>query len=593
MNPRILEIFTQFVVRRKSVSPPSMPKMASSQSAWGVAFNECLVVPTITLYRVPNTDLSDHSIQTILEDTPSAEIPVPKDTPFRLFIFRDPPDIPDWAKYVAQLAERPLAIEEREAVGAILLVKPLARARVLYAVTWGIGRFHLRSSCVETDWGLRCALNLISGDKAGDRTWDPARVRAVRSKRVSQNTLIAEIQSSRKTTMDSFPFSADVDQLRRVTGTPTNASRFGSTISGGISIHIKRPDNATNLLALCRKIEHVHKSTDYQRHFGWIDNVSPVTDQATIAEVYDRVVAALKGDASHNLTLSPPTIVQWENVSKFSYQWGHKSEVVDEPSIDSFRQFLAKHDLLGPLSASALREKPKLSALDDANNRIQSWPISRCLSAEFRIGVNPYILDDGSLLDVAVNYLHELNNFTNEIASPNQSFPTMKGNEAEDKYNTRVSNSLPRAILLDRQTVKRRQATAIEVCDVATANRQLIHVKKGTSSSSLSHLFAQGVVSAELLHMDADFRNEVSKLLSSNAKRKRKGSGSARMRDFEWLYDTNFEPLRCEVVYAVMTGRPRRMRKEDLPFFSKVNLRMRCHELRRMGYKYSLTLVHV
>jgi uncharacterized protein (TIGR04141 family) len=59
------------------------------------------------------------------------------------------------------------------------------------------------------------------------------------------------------------------------------------------------------------------------------------------------------------------------------------------------------------------------------------------------------------------------------------------------------------------------------------------------------------------------------------------------------MFDKNFEPLKCEVVYAVMTGRPRGMRKEDLPFFSKVNLRMRCIELRRMGYKYSLALVPV
>jgi uncharacterized protein (TIGR04141 family) len=128
---------------------------------------------------------------------------------------------------------------------------------------------------------------------------------------------------------------------------------------------------------------------------------------------------------------------------------------VDEPSIDTLRQFLAEQQ-------------------------------------------------DGALLHVAVDYLRELNNFTRAIATPRLSWPTVKRNEAEDKYNARLSNALRDAILLDKRTIRRRQATAIEVCDVATENRQLIHVKKGTSSSSLSHLFAQGVVSAELLHMDAD-----------------------------------------------------------------------------------------
>jgi uncharacterized protein (TIGR04141 family) len=35
----------------------------------------------------------------------------------------------------------------------------------------------------------------------------------------------------------------------------------------------------------------------------------------------------------------------------------------------------------------------------------------------------------------------------------------------------------------------------------------------------------------------------------------------------------------------------RQINREQLPFFSKVNLRLRCDELRRMGFKYSLALI--
>jgi uncharacterized protein (TIGR04141 family) len=107
-----------------------------------------------------------------------------------------------------------------------------------------------------------------------------------------------------------------------------------------------------------------------------------------------------------------------------------------------------------------------------------------------------------------------------------------------------------------------------------------------TSSSSLSHLFSQGVVSAELLHMDPEFRERVEQLLSGELI----GSGTKRMADFDWLHGADFQPSLCEVVYAIMTN-TRRLQKEELPFFSKVNLRMRCHELRRMGFRYSLALV--
>jgi uncharacterized protein (TIGR04141 family) len=546
---------------------------------------------TITLYRIPNAGLSDDLSQTVLGNAPSVEITVSTELPFRLFIFRNSPEVPEWTQYLAPIVRRPLDIPQHEATGAILFAQPNTRIRVLYAATWGNGRFQLRPDRLEANWGLRCALNLISAPKANDRSWDPARVRALRSKRVSQNTLIAELQSSRKTTIDSFPFSVDADQLRRVTGAPINSSRFGTTVSGGISIHIKRPDNPQNLIGLCREIEREQRTTNYKHRFGWIDNVATIVDPTKTDHVFDRVVEMLRAKRLQELNLSPPTIIQWENFSKFSYQWGHIYEEISDASIDSFYQFLVDKNVMRILSAVSLREKPKLHVLDDSGHRIQSWPIDRCLSGEFRIDSDTYILDEAAIYIVATDYLEELNEFTAAISAPTLSFPKTRPDEREENYNERISQSLSHAILLDRKTIRRPHGTEIEICDVATDRKQLIHVKRGTSSSSLSHLFAQGVVSAELLHMDPDFRTEVSRLLSGQANRKITGSVSSGKGGFRWLGGADFKAHDCEVVYVIMTERSHEIQKDKLPFFSKINLRMRCNELRRMGYRYSLALV--
>lgn len=383
-----------------------------------------------------------------------------------------------------------------------------------------------------------------------------------------------------------FPFRADANQLRRVTGTPINTAEFGSTVTGGVSIQVRRPNEAKNLVALCKSIEGVYKSKDYQRHFAWIDNVSPIYDVAKLERVYDVIIAALRDDTAGRFNLSPPGLIAWEDVTSFRYQWGRKSFDVEEPTAETFRDFLVKSQLLPELSFEALREIPKLHALDGNLERIQSWPINRCLSGEFTIGADSFILDDGALLADASDYLEELNAFMRRMPDAAQAFPKTKEGEVEGDYNQRVARTLKGAIMLDRQTVSRPQATAIEVCDIALKSRQLIHVKKGTSSSSLSHLFAQGVVSAELLHMDPEFRERVEQRLSGELI----GTGAKQMADFDWLHADHFQPALCEVVYAIMIEK-RRLRKQDLPFFSKVNLRMRCHELRRMGFKYSLALV--
>ena len=50
------------------------------------------------------------------------------------------------------------------------------------------------------------------------------------------------------------------------------------------------------------------------------------------------------------------------------------------------------------------------------------------------------------------------------------------------------------------------RTSPIEVCDILTSDGELIHVKPKHNSSTLSHLFAQGVVSAELVLTSGQFR---------------------------------------------------------------------------------------
>ena len=84
--------------------------------------------------------------------------------------------------------------------------------------------------------------------------------------------------------------------------------------------------------------------------------------------------------------------------------------------------------------------------------------------------------------------------------------------EDEGNYNERVSKTL-KYYLLDKMLIKSTQTTSpIEVCDLLTSDSQFIHVKhrKG-NSAGLSHLFAQGSVSADLILGDKEFRKSIRK----------------------------------------------------------------------------------
>lgn len=86
--------------------------------------------------------------------------------------------------------------------------------------------------------------------------------------------------------------------------------------------------------------------------------------------------------------------------------------------------------------------------------------------------------------------------------------------EEEGDYNLRfVSLNNDKCICLDKNNFRdfpNRPNDQVEICDIVTANKELICVKTYKSSSSvLSHLFMQGIVSAELLIDVKEYRKKL------------------------------------------------------------------------------------
>jgi uncharacterized protein (TIGR04141 family) len=107
----------------------------------------------------------------------------------------------------------------------------------------------------------------------------------------------------------------------------------------------------------------------------------------------------------------------------------------------------------------------------------------------------------------------------------------------------------------------------MEYCDLYTETldfRDLIHVKHGTSSAVLSHLFSQGTTSAEACLDYAICREQADELV-------KKAIGSA-------AYTRSDRPPKVRTVYGII-----RPRAGKLPFFTKVNLKRACRDLNRAG----------
>jgi uncharacterized protein (TIGR04141 family) len=112
---------------------------------------------------------------------------------------------------------------------------------------------------------------------------------------------------------------------------------------------------------------------------------------------------------------------------------------------------------------------------------------------------------------------------------------------------------------------------------ILTPAKQLVHVKhrKG-GSAGLSHLFAQGGVAAEIMLGDKAFRKKARTVL-------RGVNPAARdLVPLDTLRSTDYE-----IVFLIL-GEGSATLKQNLPFFSKVNLSKAFENLTQRGFRVSI-----
>ena len=127
----------------------------------------------------------------------------------------------------------------------------------------------------------------------------------------------------------------------------------------------------------------------------------------------------------------------------------------------------------------------------------------------------------------------------------------------------------------------------LEPCDFLSRGKQFIHLKDGHGSAPISHLWNQGVVSAEAFVRDEKFRKDLRKA-TKERERKYKKSGFGKL-----LPDGRSKPTPAEftVVFGIMRSRHGKSATLSLPFFSKISLRGIADRIQLMGYKVEVHLV--
>ena len=467
---------------------------------------------------------------------------------------------------------------------AVLILKVKLGSRSLYfAAAFGAGRFLLRSDSIRRNYGLRVAINAIYPEGKVEDASGFERIRSVDSKTVASSVLRTRRQVDRKADFESFEIDTQRDLLSGLTGTPFDPDLWGKRIDGSDPVHLHRSVSFRELGEVCARLE--KHSKKIPREFSWIENVFPVRDPATVEKLKELVLQMLRSGDAGNLELAPPALVEWGNIDQFTFSFDSEYPFAD-PAIQEYINRLEAKGKLESLSLGQLISGHRLLAFNADGDEIGRWTVFHALSGELEHDSASYILSEGEFFEVKKSYLDDLDRELEKLEVFAGNLPASKPKWSEDRYNREAAKSKG-TFLLDKKTVRlKSRTTPIEICDLLTSGRALIHVKRKLNSSSLSHLFSQGLVSADLLLMSEEFRKKVQQQIAALERERKQNGFSKFFPAMKGISASHFT-----VVYAIITDWKGRSLSAALPFFSKINLRRCAQDLRRMGYKVAYSQI--
>ena len=432
----------------------------------------------------------------------------------------------------------------------------------IFAICFGHGHQLIDSDQVVNNFGLKTTLNSV----------DPDAIRQVDRRKLDSTGRIAIEQSGVEIPIYQFGLDVEQDLVRRVTAKPKDPD-MGRQLSGKEALRATIPATLTNLSEFLSRFLKVSQEETYKENFAFIDNTSELRDETLIAALRTEVIRLANDDTAMNVWMAPPDIIDWNRTQGLRYTNDPDEETRLDIDLVSFG-VVALEEV--PITWDAL-EQNRIYVIDLDGNISASWAAHKCLYAEFPHAGHTYVLTEGKWYRVNDSFADRITRNFTDIENCTFTLPRWIRCK-EGVYNSdTAAASDGNLLLMDCKLINYPPGrNPMEFCDLMSMQKHLFHVKKFSSSSSMSHLCTQAANSAEYLKMERRFRE----LLNAKLDELHAPAGFRAPLNF-----TNSDAAQYEVVFAI-AGKHGHLPLE-IPFFSKVSI---CHAARRcegLGFRVS------
>jgi len=484
------------------------------------------------------------------------------------FFQKNRPTPPKWLEFISPYVEIDDVEDIQNQTNSFLLL--IRNQDRIFAVTTGFGFAAIDRSKLETNFGLRTTLNAIAPDK----------IKSIDARNIDLVTRQTKTYLNRNSELREFDFEAQDELLSRIAGQPRDDT-IGRKMSGADSLAITYDADFNGLGDKCTELLNLYLSDKYKETFDFIDNVQVIKNQSETALLEQKLLRAIDRSDSNKLSLAEPTVENEEGIERYKIWHKRNSLEVEELTIASVFEFLRANSLQSsdfdpPVD---LLRKIYVVGLDhDGRAVMKKHSLLEWIVFETKLNGDTFILSLRDWHKIAHNFLVQIERGIAGVAQWEHMLPDMRPGENEGDYNTRVAAENDDFALYDKKNAPIIGTSKAEVADLLWDKTHFLCVKKKTRSSTLSHLFAQGSVSATLFNDHKQYREFILENLPEG-----------------WTpgFDVD-NPDKHEIVFvfAVSTSRDLNL-PQDLPFFSKVNLLQHKRIIERMGFQVRFCQINV
>lgn len=431
-------------------------------------------------------------------------------------------------------------------------------------LTFGMTYHQLKDNCFEYDFGLRTTLNAL----------DPKKIKSTDILQ-PENAKRQRIQIPSASSLNFFDIRHDESIIKKLTGAvKTEYLDLFKNATGANSLRISSNLQPNEITGLCVRLIEIYDKTDYLLSFPDIQNIVPVKDPDKILKLNEKLLEEFEKKPKE-LVLTIPEIIDDLTAYKIKYSGAGRSKLeYDDVYIGDYRDYLEERNS-SEINDVDVFMKHYMNIIDENGNTVKTYNIYKSLLFDCVVDGNTYHLNEGEWYLIDSNYITKLENALNPYFISAHPFLHNCTKVREDDYNISVKDTYSYVKCLDKKNISPQGQTSVEPCDLITVlnnKLNLVHVKISTRSSSLSHLFNQGVNSIELLRLEEESRDKLKDLVNNDI-------------DFSQLIDEGA----YSVTYGIVTKKTGT--SEKLPIFSRISLLRAVNSLKVMNIPCSIFFI--